>query len=237
MLNNICFELEPGKVLGIIGPSGAGKSTLARLLVGLSEPSFGAVRLDAGDISSWPREDLGAFIGYLPQEVQLMTGTVTANISRFGELDSERITTAARLAGVHELILGLPEGYETYIGDGGRALSGGQRQRIALARAIYNDVKLVILDEPNANLDYEGELALRRTLQWLKQNRRTVVVISHTPAVMSEVDDVLVLRNGRVEQFGPRDRVFSELLRSVQGKQPAGVSPRQIQPIKGSAHA
>lgn len=237
VLNNICFELEPGKVLGIIGPSGAGKSTLARLLVGLSEPSFGTVRLDGADISSWPREDLGAFIGYLPQEVQLMTGTVTANISRFGELDSERITTAAHLAGVHELILGLPEGYETYIGDGGRALSGGQRQRIALARAIYNDVKLVILDEPNANLDYEGELALRRTLQWLKQNRRTVVVISHTPAVMSEVDDVLVLRHGRVEQFGPRDRVFSELLRSVQSKQPAGVAPRQIQPIKGSAHA
>ena len=236
MLANISFELEPGEVLGIIGPSGAGKSTLARLLVGLSEPSFGTVRLDRAEIASWPREDIGESIGYLPQDVQLMTGTVSANISRFGEHDSERVTTAAQLAGVHDMILGLPEGYETYIGDGGRTLSGGQRQRIALARAIYGDVRLVILDEPNANLDYEGELALRRTLHWLKNNRRTVVVVSHTPAVMSAVDRVLVLRDGRIERIGPRDRVFSELMRPVQGK-PAGLAPEKSQAIKEAAHA
>ncbi len=215
VFSNVSFELEPGETLGIIGPSGSGKSTLARLLVGLTEASFGAVRLDGAEITSWSRDDLGGFIGYLPQEIQLMSGSVAANISRFGDHDSEAITTAAQVAGVHEMILGLPEGYETHVGDGGRSLSGGQRQRIALARAVYGDVCLVILDEPNANLDQDGVLALRRTLNWLKHSQRTAIVISHTPAILSTVDRLLVLRNGGVEKFGPRDQVLTELTRSL----------------------
>ena len=235
VFTNVSFELEPGQALGIIGPSGSGKSTLGRLLVGLSETSVGTIRLDGAEITSWSRDDLGGFIGYLPQEVQLMSGTVAANISRFGEHDSEAITTAAQIAGVHDMILGLPEGYETHVGDSGRALSGGQRQRIALARAVYGDVRLVILDEPNANLDQDGVLALRRTLNWLRQSQRTAIVISHTPVILGTVDHLLVLRNGGVERFGPRDQILMELTRSVSSM--AKPHPaRQSEPVRGMTH-
>jgi ABC-type protease/lipase transport system fused ATPase/permease subunit len=164
-----------------------------------------------------------------------MNGSVAANISRFGDHDSEAITTAAQIAGVHEMILALPDGYETHVGDGGRSLSGGQRQRIALARAVYGDVRLVVLDEPNANLDQEGVLALRRTLEWLKQSQRTAIVISHTPAILGTVDRLLVLRNGGVERFGPRDQILAEMTRSV----PSMARPnpaRQTEPVREMTH-
>jgi PrtD family type I secretion system ABC transporter len=211
VLSNISFDLEAGEMLGITGPSGAGKSTFARLLVGLQEPSFGSVRLDGADISTWPREHLGAYVGYLPQDVELLSGTVATNIARFGSHDSERIVAAAKLAGANDMILALPEGYDTRIGDGGRMLSGGQRQRIALARAVYGNVRLIVLDEPNANLDAEGESALRDALLRLKQQRRTVIVISHKPSVLSVVDKILVLTDGHIRLYGTRDHVFAEI--------------------------
>jgi PrtD family type I secretion system ABC transporter len=211
VLSHVSFELKPGETLGVIGPSGTGKSTLLRLLVGLQQPSFGTVRLDGAEIAEWPRDALGSYVGYLPQDVELLSGTVAANISRFGNLQSRRVVEAAKLAGAHDMILGLAEGYETKIGDGGRLLSGGQRQRIALARALYGDVRLIVLDEPNANLDGEGETALRDALQRLKQSRRTVVVVTHRPSLLGVVDKILMLADGRVRLFGPRDQVFAEI--------------------------
>jgi ATP-binding cassette, subfamily C, type I secretion system permease/ATPase len=211
VLSNVAFKLKPGETPGVIGPSGTGKSTLLRLLVGLQQPSFGTVRLDGAEISEWPRDAIGSYVGYLPQDVELMSGTVAANISRFGNLNSRRIVKAAKLAGAHEMILGLAEGYETRIGDGGRLLSGGQRQRIALARALYGDVRLIVLDEPNANLDGEGENALRDALKRLKYSRRTVVVVTHRPSLLGVVDKILMLADGRVRLFGPREQVFAEI--------------------------
>jgi PrtD family type I secretion system ABC transporter len=241
VLTNISFELEGGEALGLVGPSGAGKSTLARLLVGLSEPSFGTVRLDGADIAAWPRKDLGAYVGYLPQDVELLSGTVAANISRFGEHDSLRIVDAAKLAGAHEMILGLPQGYETRIGDAGRMLSAGQRQRLALARAVYGEARLIVLDEPNANLDVEGENALRGTLMRLKHEMRTVIIISHKPSLLGGVDKLLVLRDGRIELFGPRERVLAELNRLVAvGAQPGSQKQSRqgfAQPIPEAVHA
>jgi ABC-type protease/lipase transport system fused ATPase/permease subunit len=181
------------------------------LLVGLQQPSFGTVRLDGAEIAEWPRDALGSYVGYLPQDVELLSGTVAGNISRFGNLHSRRIVEAAKLAGAHDMILGLAEGYETKIGDGGRLLSGGQRQRIALARALYGDVRLIVLDEPNANLDGEGENALRDALKRLKQSRRTVVVVTHRPSLLGVVDKILVLADGRVRLFGPREQIFAEI--------------------------
>jgi ABC-type protease/lipase transport system fused ATPase/permease subunit len=220
VLAGVSFELEPGDALGVIGPTGAGKSTLARLLVGLWEPTMGSIRLDGVEVSTWPRAEFGPYVGYLPQDVELLSGTVAANIARFGELDSDRIVSAARSAGTHDLIVHLPEGYETAIGEGGRALSGGQRQRIALARALYGDARFIVLDEPNANLDMDGEMALRRALVLLKEAGRTVILISHRPSLLGSVDKLLVLREGRVDMFGPRDQVLAQL------KHPVSVVPR-----------
>jgi PrtD family type I secretion system ABC transporter len=215
VLTGISCDLEPGEMLGITGPSGAGKSTFARLLVGLQEASFGTVRLDGADLATWPREEVGKFVGYLPQDVELLSGTVATNIARFGAHDSAAIVAAAQLAGAHDMILSLPEGYETRIGDGGRMLSGGQRQRIALARAVFGDARLIVLDEPNANLDAEGESALRESLMRLKQQRRTVVVISHRPSLLNAVDKIMVLTDGRIRLYGARDRVFAEIRRMI----------------------
>jgi PrtD family type I secretion system ABC transporter len=215
ILTNVSFAIEQGHVLGIIGPSGAGKSTLVRLLVGLHEPNFGVVRLDGADISQWPREYLGSYIGYLPQDVELMAGTVAANISRFGTQDSSKIVEAAKFVGAHDMILKLPEGYETSIGDCGRMLSGGQRQRLALARAVYGDTRLIVLDEPNANLDAEGESFLLSTILRLKQRKQSVIIVTHQPSLLGIVDQLLVLRSGRVEFSGPRDGVLAEIRRKA----------------------
>ena len=212
IIRGASFSLPAGESLGVIGPSASGKSTLARLIVGIWRPVAGTVRLDGADVSTWPREDLGRHIGYLPQEVELFPGTVTQNIARLGEPDAAAVIRAAQRANVHELILRLPNGYDTEIGER-FALSPGQRQRIALARALYGDPRLVVLDEPNSNLDADGEQALLATMRALKEQGVTVVVVAHRPSLLVGVDKVLVLREGNVEAFGPRGEVLQRIVR------------------------
>lgn len=211
ILRNVAFSLEPGEVLGLIGPSGAGKTTLCRILLGLWPSLGGKVRLDGSDVYTWDQQELGAHIGYLPQDVELFPGTVSENIARMGEIDSEEVIRAARMAGVHDFILRLPGGYDTDIGDRGAKLSGGQRQRIGLARALYRTPKLVVLDEPNSNLDDAGEKALMQAIQQLKAAGSTTVMVTHKPSLLSGVDKVLMLKDGQTAMFGPRDEVFKKL--------------------------
>ncbi len=211
ILDDISFSLQPGESVGMIGPSGAGKSTLCRLLLGIWPASSGAVRLDGSDIFSWDQEKLGPYIGYLPQDIELFTGTVAENIARLNTVESEAVIAAAQTAGVHEMILNFPEGYDTKIGDGGIVLSGGQRQRIGLARALYGSPKLVVLDEPNSNLDEAGENALLASWPKLKAAGTTLVVVSHKPSLLASVDKVLMIAEGKVVIFGPRDAVFKKL--------------------------
>lgn len=217
VLKGISFQLAAGESLGLIGPSGAGKSTLARLLTGVWKPFSGTVRLDGADMSQWPREDLGKYIGYLPQDVELFPGTVAENIARMQLVDSEAVIEAAKMAGVHELILGFVHGYQTDVGENGMNLSAGQRQRIGLARTLFQSPRLVILDEPNANLDHEGEIALTQSLTRMKDAKMTVVVISHRPSILSNVDKIMVLREGIIEKFGIRNEILS-LLNQSQAK-------------------
>ncbi|HEY3518418.1 MAG TPA: type I secretion system permease/ATPase [Gammaproteobacteria bacterium] len=217
-LRNISFALEPGEALGLIGPSASGKTTLARLLLGNLEPRAGHVRLDGMDVAKWNPDDRGRHCGYVPQDIELFSGTVKANIARLAEGDPERIVAAANLVGCHEMILRFTNGYDTPIGEGGSALSGGERQRIALARAVYGDPKLVVLDEANANLDGIGSEALVKALEILKQRKVTVIVVGHRPYVMQHVDKVLVLRNGQMQDFGPKDEVFARLAEHAGGK-------------------
>ena len=216
LLAGISLQLEPGEALAIIGPSAAGKSTLARLLTGIWLPSAGKVRLDGVDVSNWPREELGPWIGYVPQDVELFDGTVADNIGRLNELDSEAVIKAAKRANAHELIVQLPQGYDTPIGDQGLRLSPGQRQRIALARAMYGDVRLLILDEPNSSLDSEGEMALARALSDIRAQGVTSVVVTHRPSLIAHVDKILILEAGRVKQFGPAAEVMKSMQRLAQ---------------------
>lgn len=211
ILDDVSFSLQPGQSVGMIGPSGAGKSTLCRLLLGIWPASSGAVRMDGSDIFSWDQEKLGPYIGYLPQDIELFSGTVSENIARLDEVDSEKVIAAAQAAGVHEMVLNFPEGYDTRIGDGGIVLSGGQRQRIGLARALYGNPKLVVLDEPNSNLDEAGEAALLASWPKLKAAGTTLVVVSHKPSLLASVDKVLMIAEGKVVIFGPRDAVFKKL--------------------------
>jgi PrtD family type I secretion system ABC transporter len=223
-LINVSFQLAPGELLGIVGPSAAGKSTLARALMGIWAPKMGNVRLDGADMAEWDRKDLGRHLGYLPQDVELFDGTVAENIARFEELVPDAVNRAAQIANAHEMILRLPEGYDTQIGEGGSVLSGGQRQRIGLARAIYNMPCLVVLDEPNANLDAEGEAALRVTLKRLKELKRTVIIISHKRSTLADMDKLLVLDGGRVKIFGPRVDVLKQLAaQQAEAKKPSPV--------------
>ena len=215
VLRNIAFNLPVGESLGVIGPSAAGKSTLARLLVGVWKPTVGAVRLDGVDVATWDREQIGRHIGYVPQVVELFSGTVAENIARLGEPDSAAVVRAAQRAYAHDMILRLPKGYDTETGAIGEALSPGQRQRIALARALYGDPRLVVLDEPNANLDGEGDEALLRTLQDLREAGVTVVVVAHRPSLLGGVDKLLVLKDGAAELFGPRAEIMARVTRSV----------------------
>ncbi|MDT4848864.1 Type I secretion system ATP-binding protein PrsD [compost metagenome] len=211
ILRGINFNLSPGEAVGIIGPSAAGKSTLARLLVGVWPAQSGKVRLDGADIYQWNKEELGPWIGYLPQDVELFEGSIADNIARFGELNSEEVILAAKRAGVHEMILRFEKGYDTTLGLDGSPLSGGQKQRIALARAIYGDPSMIVLDEPNANLDDVGEAALVEAILDLKKRGKTLILISHRPSVLSTVDKVLLLRDGGMQVFGPREEVFAAL--------------------------
>lgn len=213
ILRGVAFQVAAGESLAIIGPSGSGKSTLARLLLGIWPPNAGTVRLDGADLAHWPRDRLGPHLGYLPQNVQLFAGTVAENIARFQEGDPAAVIDAAQRAHVHDLILRLPRGYDTAIGDNGAGLSGGQAQRIALARALYGRPRIVVLDEPNANLDAEGEEALMRTMQTLKADGATLVVITHRPSLLAAVDRALVLRQGVIELQGTCAEVIGRLAR------------------------
>jgi PrtD family type I secretion system ABC transporter len=215
ILRGVSFALDAGDMLGLIGPSGAGKSTLARLIVGVWQAQAGAVRLDGADVATWTHERLGPHIGYLPQDVELFGGSVAENIARLGEVDSPAVIKAAQRAGVHELILRLPKGYDTEVGEAGAALSPGQRQRIGLARALYGEPRLMVLDEPNANLDAEGDEALQRALRDLKQAGITTVVVAHRPSLLAGVDKLLVLRDGAVEMFGPRAEIMARVTRAA----------------------
>jgi PrtD family type I secretion system ABC transporter len=230
-LINIGFELKPGEMLGIIGPSAAGKSSLARMLMGIWTPMAGEVRLDGADIADWARSDVGKYVGYLPQNIELFDGTVAQNIARFQEGAHEAVIQAARLAHVHEMILRLPDGYETSIGESGAALSGGQRQRVGLARAIYKAPMLIVLDEPNANLDGECEAALSLALKRLKALKRTVIVISHKRSILACADKLLVLDGGRIRKFGPRVEVLQELKGSG-GAIPLQREPQDLKAVK-----
>jgi len=214
ILKGINFELAPGEVIGVIGPSAAGKSSLARTLVGVWPVLRGAVRLDGGDIAHWDPQELGQYIGYLPQDVELFAGSVAHNIARFQDGEPEAVIAAATLSGCHELIQHLADGYNTQIGEGGHTLSGGQRQRLALARALYGEPSFVVLDEPNANLDAAGEEALLRSIQKLKAQQTTVVIISHKVNILTAVDKILVMADGAVQTFGPRDAILQRLIAS-----------------------
>ena len=219
VLRNINFELRAGEIMGMIGASGSGKSTLARLLVGVWPVANGSVRIDGADVFQWSKDELGPFMGYLPQDIELFAGTIAENIARFGEVDSFKVVAAAKLAGVHELILQMPEGYETRVGDGGSGLSGGQKQRIGLARALYGDPVFIVLDEPNSNLDEAGEFALAESILELKKRQRTVVIISHRPSIIRITDKLMVLQNGAALAFGPTEQVL-EAMAKAQNKPP-----------------
>jgi len=216
LLKGVTFQLEAGQSMGLIGPSAAGKSTLCRLLVGIWPTLQGTIRLDGVDIKSWDQDKLGEHIGYLPQDVELFSGTVADNIARLGEVDSEKVIAAAQMAGAHDMILRLPDGYDTEIGTGGAALSGGQRQRIGLARALYGEPKLLVLDEPSSNLDDEGEQAILLALEHQKRAGVTAIVVSHRPSTIANVDMVLLLTDGQSRMFGPREAVFQELMGGAQ---------------------
>ncbi len=225
VLQNVSFSLAPGEALGLIGPSAAGKTSLCRMLLGIWPSMGGKVRLDGANVFQWSQKDLGAFLGYLPQDIELFFGTVSENIARMGTVDSEKVISAAKEAGVHEMILKLPQGYDTPIGEAGTVLSGGQRQRIALARAIYGQPVFVVLDEPNSNLDDMGEKALVETLSRMKIRGITTVIVTHKPSLLAHVDKVLILKNGQVAAFGPREDVFKQLMGPVQKQKiPKGIA-------------
>jgi PrtD family type I secretion system ABC transporter len=215
IIRGISFELHAGDSLGILGPSAAGKSTLARLLVGIWKPAAGHVRLDGADVTTWRRERLAPYIGYLPQQVDLFPGTVAENIARLSEPDAAKVIRAGQRAHVHEMILRLPKGYDTPVGDAGERLSPGQRQMVAFARALYGSPRIVVLDEPNADLDIDGEEGLMRALRRLREKGITLVVIAHRPHILGLLDKLLVLKEGAIEVFGPRAEIVSKLARVV----------------------
>lgn len=228
-LRGLDFRVAKGQHVGVIGPSGSGKSTLARVLLGIWPAQGGTVRLDGADIAQWAREELGPYVGYLPQDIELFDGTISENIARFGEIDAERVVEAARRAGVHEMILRQPDGYDTRLSSTEGVLSGGQRQRLGLARALYGDPVLVVLDEPNANLDDAGERALGEALNRLKAQGTTLFVISHRERVLKSVDTLLVLQEGQPRFYGPKADVIAQLnssKRHLQAARSAGARPR-----------
>ncbi len=226
-VSNLSFTLEAGHVLGITGPSAAGKSTLARLAVGVWRPGAGVVRLDGVNVADWNREDVGPHIGYLPQDIELFPGTVAENIARFGAVDPDKVVDAAQLAGAHQVILELPQGYDTPIGPAGVNLSGGQRQRIGLARAFYGRPPMIVLDEPTSNLDAEGEAAVRQAMEALR-GQSTVMVIAHRPAVLGGTDQLMVVLKGQIVNYGPTSEVMPLITRRViarpEGQQEGGAS-------------
>lgn len=228
ILRGVGFSVPAGAVVGIIGPSASGKSTLARALMGIWAPQHGTVRLDGADINQWDKVQLGPHLGYLPQDIELFEGSISENISRFTKIDPEKVVQAAQMAGVHEMILQLPQGYDTIIGEGGTNLSGGQRQRIGLARAMYGSPRLILLDEPNSNLDEVGERALASAIFQLKMTGATIFVITHRTSILAHLDRLLVMQNGGISMYGPRDQVMAELNKQAAAAQVStGASPAQ----------
>lgn len=212
VLENVSFSLNKGEVLAVIGTSASGKSSLVRTLVGIWPASAGAVRFDEADISQWSNHALGPFIGYLPQDIELFDGTIAENIARFGEVSSEKVITAARMAGIHEMLVHLPQGYDTPLGTGGIKLSGGQKQRLGLARALYGQPPVIVLDEPNSNLDEAGEMALLQAINQLRTAGSTIIVVTHRPNIFAVVDKLLFLKDGTQKLFGPKDQVIRTLV-------------------------
>ena len=225
IIAGVNLEIPAGHQVAIIGSSAAGKSTLLRAILGIYRAAQGSVRLDGADICQWDREALGSCIGYLPQDVELLDGTISENISRFGEVDSEKVIAAARMSGIHEMILRLPDGYDTQIQGQGAMLSAGQRQRLGLARAVYDLPKIIVLDEPNSNLDQEGEVALAQAMLALRQQQCTVLIVTHRPNILGQVDSIAFMREGQLAGFGPRD----EILNALQGKPQPQPQPQQSQ--------
>ncbi len=224
ILKGVAFALQPGEVLAVIGPSASGKTTLSRLLVGLWPASGGKVRLDGADVFGWNKIELGPHLGYLPQGVELLEGTLAENIARFGEVNLPKVQAAARAVGLHDFILSLPQGYDSPVGREGAMLSGGQRQRVALARAIYGDPVLVVLDEPNSSLDEAGDAALAQAIRELKARGTTFVVMTHRTSVLSVADKMLLLRDGSQQAFGPRDEVLAAMAKAAQQARPVAAA-------------
>jgi ATP-binding cassette subfamily C protein EexD len=219
VLGGINIQIEPGEVIGVIGPSAAGKSSFAKAVVGVWQPAMGRIRIDGADIHQYNSDDLGEHIGYLPQDIELFEGSIAQNIARFHEdaKDAE-IILAAKLSGTHELILNLPHGYDTVIGPGGLSLSGGQKQRIGLARAIYGNPKIIVLDEPNSNLDDAGEYALMMTISTLKDKGVTVVLVTHKKSILALADKLLVMKDGKVHYFDETQKVLTALSQTQENK-------------------
>ena len=232
ILRGVNFALNPGEVLAVVGPSASGKTSLARLVVGLWPALGGKVRLDGADVYTWSKTELGPHIGYLPQGVELFDGSVAENIARFGEVDQAKVEAAATAVGLHEFILALPKGYDNPVGRDGAKLSGGQRQRVALARAIYGSPAFVVLDEPNSSLDEQGDAALAFAIKQLKARGTTFVIMTHRTSILSVTDKILVLRDGTVQMFGPRDDVLKAL---AEANAKANQSAAQTQPVAAAA--
>lgn len=228
-LKGITLHVNKGDIVGVIGPSAAGKSSLARAILGLWPLASGKVRLDVADISQWDKENLGQYIGYLPQDIELFEGTISENICRFSEVDPNKVVSAAQMAGVHEMILRLPEGYDTLIGQGGATLSGGQRQRIGLARALYGNPVLVVLDEPNSNLDDVGEAALVESIKALKSKGTTVILITHRPAILQVTNKLALMQQGLLQMYGNTNEVLQKLQQQA-NPQPATAAQNPAQP-------
>jgi ATP-binding cassette subfamily C protein EexD len=216
VVKGVSFQIQPGEVVGIIGPSAAGKSSLARGILGIWATAGGAIRIDGAESDSYDREALGPYIGYLPQDIELFDGSISENIARFGDVDAEQVVQAAKDAAVHDMILHLPKGYDTVIGQSGGALSGGQRQRVGLARALYGDPALIVLDEPNSNLDDQGMRGLEAAIATCKQQGRTIVLITHNVSLLSYVDKLMLMKEGQLLAFGPREEVLGQMRAQAQ---------------------
>ena len=236
IIKRITGRLSPGEALGLVGPSGSGKSTLGRLIVGTLMPSHGSVRMDGANMAKWDPVEKGPHVGYLPQEIEFFDGTIKENIARLTDAGDEEVVAAAQMAGVHEMVLELPEGYETKIGMGGVRLSGGQRQRLALARAVFRTPKLLVLDEPNSNLDSTGEQKLIDAIGQMRGEGSTIIVIAHRPSILAQMDKILVLKEGAVTQFGPREEVLEKLKRPLRSMPTEVPSPIQDIQARSDGH-